>query len=143
MKNAGVCSKIRCMGVAFFLIGLIGFTGCSVRKTGTEKIRDVDYTVVTEKEMPQELQDEIESRKAEDFKMTYMMDDALYIVRGFGMQETGGYSIQVQNLYLAENAIYFETDLIGPENGAKVEKCVSYPYIVIKTERLTENVVFE
>ena len=43
----------------------------------------------------------------------------------------------------AENAIYFETDLIGPENGAKVEKCVSYPYIVVKTERLTENVVFE
>ena len=45
MKNAGVCSKIRCMGVAFFLIGLIGFTGCSVRKTGTEKIRDVNASV--------------------------------------------------------------------------------------------------
>ena len=93
--------------------------------------------------MPQELQAEIESRKAEDFKMTYVMDDALYIVRGFGMQETGGYSIQVQNLYLAENALYFETDLIGPENGAQVEKAVSYPYIAVKTERLEENVVFE
>ena len=93
--------------------------------------------------MPQELQDEIESRKAEDFKMTYMMDDALYIVRGFGMQETGGYSIQVQNLYLAENALYFETDLIGPDHGPQVEKTVSYPYIAVKTERLEENVVFE
>lgn len=88
-------------------------------------------------------EDRIEARKAEDFKMTYLLDDALYIVHGFGMQETGGYSIQVQALYLAENAIYFETDLIGPENGAKVEKCVSYPYIVVKTERVTENVVFE
>ena len=94
-------------------------------------------------ELPEELKTEIEARKAEDFKMTYLLDDALYIVHGFGMQETGGYIIQVQALYLAENAIYFETDLIGPENGAKVEKCVSYPYIVVKTERLTENVVFE
>ena len=75
--------------------------------------------------------------------MTCMLDDSLYIVRGFGMQETGGYSIQVQNLYLAQNAIYFEADLIGPENGAEAEKAVSYPYIVVKTERLEENVVFE
>ena len=99
--------------------------------------------MVGEQELPEELKAEIESRKAGDFKMTYLLDDALYIVRGFGMQETGGYSIQMQALYLAENAIYFEADLIGPENGAEVEKSVSYPYIVIKTERLTENVVFE
>ncbi len=143
MKNAGAWTKICRLGAAFSLIGLLWCTGCGVQKTGTEKIRDVDYTVVTEQEMPQELQAEIESRKAEDFKMTYVMDDALYIVRGFGMQETGGYSIQVQNLYLAENALYFETDLIGPENGAQVEKAVSYPYIAVKTERLEENVVFE
>ena len=59
------------------------------------------------------------------------------------MQETGGYSIQMRELYLADNAIYFDADLIGPENGQDVEKTVSYPYIVIKTERLEENVVFE
>ena len=59
------------------------------------------------------------------------------------MQETGGYSIQMQELYLAENAIYFAADLIGPENGQDVEKTVSYPYIAVKTERLEENVVFE
>ena len=35
------------------------------------------------------------------------------------------------------------TDGVIKVNGAKVEKCVSYPYIVVKTERLTENVVFE
>ena len=114
----------------FICLVSTGIGGCGWKKTGVEKLRG-------------ELKTEIEARKAEDFKMTYLLDDALYIVHGFGMQETGGYSIQVQALYLAENAIYFETDLIGPENGAKVEKCVSYPYIVVKTERLTENVVFE
>jgi len=143
MKNAGVGRNICRMGMAFCVIMLLWCTGCGVQKTGTEKIRDVDYTVVTEQEMPEELKAEVEKRKAEDFKLTYVLDDALYIVRGFGMQETGGYSIQVQNLYLAENALYFETDLIGPDNGSQVEKAVSYPYIAVKTERLEENVVFE
>ena len=103
----------------FICLVSTGIGGCGWKKTGVEKLRDLDYTVVGEAELPEELKTEIEARKAEDFKMTYLLDD------------------------LAENAIYFETDLIGPENGAKVEKCVSYPYIVVKTERLTENVVFE
>ncbi|WP_294786754.1 protease complex subunit PrcB family protein [uncultured Eubacterium sp.] len=143
MKKTGVWTRMCRGGAVVCLIMILGCVGCGVQKTGTEKIRDVDYTVVTEQEMPPELQTEIENRKAEDFKMTYMLDDALYIVRGFGMQETGGYSIEVRNLYLAENALYFETDLIGPDNGVQAEKTVSYPYIAVKTERLEENVVFE
>lgn len=86
------------------------------KRPGQQKVRDLDYTVVTEQELPEELQKEIDERYTEDFKMTCMLDDSLYIVRGFGMQETGGYSIQVQDLYLAQNAIYFEADLLGPEN---------------------------
>lgn len=143
MKNTGTRKVIRHAGILLCLMGCLWCVGCGMQKIGTEKIRDVDYTVVTEEEIPGELLEKIEAQKAEDFKMTYMLDDALYIVRGFGMQATGGYSIQVQNLYLAENALYFETDLIGPENGSREEKAVSYPYIVVKTERLEENVVFE
>ena len=143
MKNTGTRKVIRHAGILLCLMGCLWCAGCGMQKIGTEKIRDVDYTVVTEEEIPGELLEKIEAQKAEDFKMTYMLDDALYIVRGFGMQATGGYSIQVQNLYLAENALYFESDLIGPENGSQEEKAVSYPYIVVKTERLEENVVFE
>lgn len=129
--------------LAVVLLGIFLAGGCSVRKAGAEKIRDLEYTVLEETEIPETLRNEIEQRKAEDFKMSYCEGDGLYIVRGFGMQETGGYSIQMQELYLAENAIYFAADLIGPENGQEVEKTVSYPYIAVKTERLEENVVFE
>ena len=125
------------------VICLILCSGCGVKKAGTEKVRDLEFTVLEETEIPEKLKETIEEKKADDFKMTYILDDYLYIVRGFGMQETGGYSIQVQELYLAENAIYFAADLIGPESGEPVEKAVSYPYIVIKTERLNENVVFD
>lgn len=117
--------------------------GCGMKKGGSEKIRDLEFTVLEEEEIPDKLKEAIEEKKADDFKMTYILDDYLYIVRGFGMQETGGYSIQVQELYLADNAIYFESDLIGPGSSEEKEKAVSYPYIVIKTERLDENVVFE
>ena len=135
--------RISSIFTVSLLVLILGLTGCGLQKTGTQKVRDLDYTVVTEQELPEELQKEIDERYTEDFKMTCMLDDSLYTVRGFGMQETGGYSIQVQDLYLAQNAIYFEADLIGPENGAEAEKAVSYPYIVVKTERLEENVVFE
>ncbi len=126
-----------------FLLGILVIGGCTLKKAGTEKIRDLEYTVLEETEIPETLLEEIEQKKSEDFKMSYCEDDGLYIVRGFGMQETGGYSIQMRELYLADNAVYFDADLIGPENGQDVEKTVSYPYIVIKTERLEENVVFE
>ncbi|MCD8364889.1 MAG: protease complex subunit PrcB family protein [Clostridiales bacterium] len=129
--------------VVSVVLALLLSCGCTVRKAGTEKIRDLDYTVLAESEVPETLAEEIEENKADDLKMTYRENDYLYIVRGFGMQETGGYSIQVTELSLAENAIYFDAELIGPESGEEVEKAVSYPYIVIKTERLEENVVFE
>ena len=119
------------------------FCGCGVKKSGVEKVRDLEFTVLEEEEIPDRLKEAVEEKKADDFKMSYILDDYLYIVRGFGMQETGGYSIQVQELYLAENAVYFKADLIGPKSGEVKEKAVSYPFIVIKTERLEENVVFE
>ena len=47
-----------------------------------------------------------EERKAENFKLTYSDKQYLYICIGYGEQETGGYSIAVNELYLTDNAIY-------------------------------------
>ena len=141
MREAWFMRK-KCSTFILILV-LFLLSGCSLKKAGTEKIRDLEYTVLEETELPDALRDAIEEKKTEDFKMSFCEDDALYIVRGFGMQETGGYSIQVKELYLADNAIYFDADLIGPESGENVEKTVSYPYIVVKLERMDENVVFE
>ena len=77
------------------------------------------------------------------FKLTYTDDQNLYIVVGYGEQETGGYSICIRNLYLTSNAIIFDTELIGPRKGETISKSPSYPYIVVKVELRDENVVFE
>ena len=119
------------------------FAGCSVEQTNRTKISDLDYTIAAEADIPEELQNDIEEKKAADFKMTYKDSEFLYIVRGYGEQETGGYSICIRNLYLTSNAIIFDTELIGPRKGETISKSPSYPYIVVKVELRDENVVFE
>lgn len=134
--------KIICVTMA--LIGTINFlTGCAIEKTNRTKVRDLDYHVVTEEELPEELKTQIEEKKAADFKLTYETPEYLYIVRGYGEKETGGYSIQVAELYLSSNAVFFKSSLIGPRKGENVAKSPSYPYIVIQTEKIDKNVVFE
>ena len=141
----GLQKKIqRVLCAAMALVGTINLlTGCAIEKTNRTKVRDLDYHVVTEEEIPEELKTQIEEKKAADFKMTYETPEHLYIVRGYGEQETGGYSIQVAELYLSSNAVFFKSTLIGPRKGENVAKSPSYPYIVIQTEKIDKNVVFE
>lgn len=117
--------------------------GCSIEETNPTKVSDLKFTVVEEEEVPAELQEKIEEKKAADFKLCYETEDALYIVRGYGEQETGGYSISVEALYLSPNSIFFQTTLIGPRKGETIAQSPTFPYIVIKTERREENVIFE
>ena len=93
--------------------------------------------------IPEELKAIIEEKKVQPFKMTYSDEEKLYIVTGYGPQETGGYSIQVKELYLTENAIVFDTELSGPDKGETVTKETSYPVIVIQTELLETPVIFQ
>lgn len=113
--------------------------------TSTEriKLRDLDFTVLSDEKIPDELKTIVEERKAENFKLTYSDKQYLYICIGYGEQETGGYSIAVNELYLTDNAIYVSTSLLGPDASEKSNKTPSYPYIVIKTEFLEQTVIFE
>lgn len=118
-------------------------TGCSVEKGSQDKVRDLDFTVVAETEMPEELKQIVEEKKLLPFKMTYSDETGLYIVVGYGEQATGGYSIAVEELYLTENSIVIDTELLGPEKDENVGVQKSYPYLVIKTEYLENPVVFQ
>ena len=134
----------RITGVLAGLLSIaVLLTGCAIERTNRTKVRDLDYQVVAEEEIPEELKTQIAEKKAADFKLTYETPEYLYIVRGYGEQETGGYSIQMSELYLSSNAVFFKTTLIGPRKGESVAKSPSYPYIVIQTEKIDKNVVFE
>lgn len=129
--------------VLVIIMGTNLLAGCSVEKTNRTKVRDLDYHVAAEEEIPEELNQQIEKKKTADFKLTYETPEYLYIVRGYGEQETGGYSIQVKELYLTSNAVFFSTELIGPRKGENTAKSPSFPYIVVRTEKTEKNIVFE
>ncbi len=118
-------------------------TGCSVEKENQDKVRDVKFTVVGEAELPQELLELVTEKKAAPFKLTYSNDSGLFIAVGYGEQATGGYSIAVRELYLTENSIVIDTELLGPEKGEQVGVEKSYPYIVVRTEYLENPVIFQ
>ena len=128
--------------MGFFLILSCVLVGCG-KTRDTAKIRDLEVTVIDQERIPEELKAIIEEKKVQPFKMTYSDEEKLYIVTGYGPQETGGYSIQVKELYLTENAIVFDTELSGPEKGETVTKETSYPVIVIQTELLETPVIFQ
>ena len=119
-------------------------TGCKTKESRIEKLREIEFTVVKESEIPVELLKMIDERKQEPLKFTYATQnkDFLYIVVGYGKQVTGGYSIALNDLYLTKNAIYIDTDLVGPSKDDVVTQAMTYPYIVIKTEYMDKPVAF-
>lgn len=121
----------------------LSLCGCEVTSGEEQKVRDLDFTVVSEDRQPEELKQIIEEKKAQEFKITYADQDYLYICIGYGEQQTGGYSIQVGELYLTDNAIYVDTSLIGPSPEESKKEGVSYPCIVLKVEYLDKTVVFQ
>lgn len=118
-------------------------SGCSVSKDDGNKVRDMEFTVTAEADIPQELKQIIAEKQQSPFKLTFSDDQNLYIVVGYGKQASGGYSIAVNELYLTENSIVLDTELIGPEKGENTGTEASYPYIVIKTELSELPVVFQ
>lgn len=122
---------------------LFSSAGCSVGGADIKKLRDVEYTVVAEPDIPEELKKAIEEKKEEQFQFIYQSGDDLYIAKGYGVQQTSGYSIQAKELYLAEECLVFDTELTGPGEGASVQEMNTYPYIVIKTEYMDKNVIFQ
>lgn len=128
---------VVCFGLSFLL------AGCTMLSEERIKLRDLDFTVLSEEKIPEELMTIIQEKKGEPFKLTYCDNDNLYISIGYGEQATGGYSIAVNELYLTDNAIYVNTSLLGPESAVQGDKAPSYPCIVIKTEKLDETVIFE
>ena len=122
---------------------MVFFAGCSAEKTSTKKLRDIDFTVVDEENIPKELEDMIEDKEEEMFKLSFGDQGVLYIAVGYGEQPTSGYSIEVKELYETENAIYIHTNLIGAAKDEKIVERSTYPYIVVKLEYIDKNVVFQ
>ena len=129
--------------ISLMFLALLLLCGCGIEKQSPEKIKSLDFTVLAPEEMPEELLNVLEEKKTESFKVTYKDEGYLYICIGYGEQKSSGYSIAVKDLYLTENAVYVDVELLGPGKGEKTENLVTCPYIVLKLEDPGLSVVFE
>lgn len=134
-------SKVRFCGILLVCIWILA--GCSLSSQERVKLRDLDFTVLGEEKIPEQLKTIIEEKKNTAFEITYTDNENLYICIGYGEQETGGYSIAVDELYLTDTDIVVSASLLGPEAAQKDNKTPTYPYIVIRTEYLEQTVTFE
>lgn len=121
-----------------FCIGLL--SGCQKRQE-TEQM-EVEYTIVTDRELPEELLAMIEENKAQEMRLTWKDQGELYLIRGYGEQPTGGYSVAVAGCTEDETTLWFDTRLIGPDEG-EASGAASYPYLVVKIDATVKDVVIE
>lgn len=119
------------------------FAGCGEKVNKPEKIKDVEYTVQEESQVPEELLAKMKEKQKEPFQMTYATDGYLYIAKGYGSQATSGYSIRVLELYEAAEGIVFFAELIGPGKEEPVLQVETYPYIVVKLQDPGLDVLFQ
>ena len=136
--------KAAVIGVFCVLFaGCLAFTGCGKENTEPEKLEDLEFTVVGERDTPERLREMITQKKTAPFKLTYTDGQDMFIVIGEGPQKGGGFSIIVNELYRTENSLVIETELLGPEKGMDAGIEESYPVLIVKTGCYEEPVVFQ
>ncbi|MGN0496554.1 MAG: protease complex subunit PrcB family protein [Lachnospiraceae bacterium] len=126
--------------LTFFIACLIG---CEVEETSEKKIKDLEFTVCDESRLPDALVDIIKEKKKEPFKLTYRTKDYMYIVVGYGASDRTDISVTMTDLYLTENAVFVNTDLVANGEERLEGEMVSYPWIAVKCELYDVQVVFQ
>ena len=102
-----------------------------------------EQEVVKKEELPPEVKKIIEVKKQEEFQMAYQCEGELYLLRGYGIQSSGGYSIQVEYVRENEEELHIKTRLLGPESREEQKDTISCPSIVVKVENRNKKIVFD
>ena len=99
-------NRMKRTGILLAVCLMTGWlTACTSSVQQSESQDDMEFTVVSEDRLPEELKEIVEGKKESAFKLTYADEGYLYICTGYGKQDSGGYSIPVDSLFETENAI--------------------------------------
>ena len=128
--------------MGLLLLILVLQSGCRFVRIREEERQPLKYEIVSQDQIPKELAAIIREEKSGKMQMTYQRGKELYLVRGYGQQLSGGYSIQVEELSCSSNGVFFKTKLLGPEDLEKASGVPSCPYIVVKTQNRKDPVEF-
>ena len=135
--------KTKAVLLGVILWSLLLISGCNFIRIEEEPRKPLEYSIVKNEEIPAELAALIQEKKKNEFQLTDQCEKDLFLVKGYGEQMSGGYSISVEELGWTSQAVFFRTMLLGPSDEKITISPPSYPYIVVKTEYRKEPVIFE
>ena len=135
--------KTKAVLLGVILWSLLLISGCNFIRIEEEPRKPLEYSIVKSEEIPAELAALIQEKKENEFQLTYQCEKDLFLVKGYGEQLSGGYSISGEVLGWTSQAVFFRTMLMGPADEKITISPPSYPYIVVKTEYRKEPVIFE
>lgn len=124
---------IWCLAFMLFL------TGCQVKKLEGPQKTEVPFTVEDPDRAPAELVEIIEENKEGGLQLTFRDGGNTWLVRGYGRQKSGGYSISVNGVYQMGDVLHVDTTLIGPEEKSETEGDASFPYVILRVKGELEN----
>lgn len=135
--------RLKVLGIFILIMTFFVLTSCKATKEeDKDKISDLEYTVVEDANLPDVVVAKIEEVKKEPFKFSYTDGEYIFVVIGYGEQPTGGYSVQVNDLFDTNDYIVIRTNLIGPSEEDVKTTIPTYPYVVVKTKDLGLPVCF-
>ena len=126
--------------MVLFLAASLG--GCSFSSFTDGEGRELDFTVVSRSELP-EVEAVLSQQMGTAFQTACQYEEYLYLICGYPTQKTSGYSVQVKKLTATDEAIYFQSELLGPSGEETVAEEETAPWLVVKTEYLDLPVIFE
>ena len=103
---------------------------------------DLEYEIVSGKDVPQKVHERIFHKQTERFGFTYRDGDSQYIAFGFGTMPTGGYSIQIEAVKDTETKVIVAARLIAPKPEDVIRDKESYPSMILKVSGIQKNVQF-
>ena len=99
--------KISVMFLSAILIFILG--GCQMIRIEEGEVSPVEYTIVSQEDIPAEALSLIQEKREKEFQLTYQSGEDLYLIKGYGRQMTGGYSIAVEELGMMGKVLRFKT----------------------------------
>lgn len=136
-----MCKKAAGLICVLILLAVLSVSGCRFIRIEEGERTPLEYTIMKQEEIPAEAVELMEQKKEKSFQMTYQVGDVRYLMKGYGQQLTGGYSIQVEEVSESENAVFCKTRLVGPEEK-NIGSEPSYPCIVLRITDTQKPVQF-
>ena len=79
---------------------------CRITDVSEGERKELSYAIVKPGDFPPEIDQILRKKKESAFQMAYESGDDLYILRGYGKQKSGGFSIQIEEVSKSENAVF-------------------------------------